>query len=108
MIYLRKYWYVLVIVLLLLFIWWQRSEHQSEIVAHDKEILKQAQEREQKAIDSLRIINTNLQLDLERELNKPAVQIPKYYEKIIYIDVSDSTIIKSVTNATNRYRTKRQ
>lgn len=78
------------------------------MVAHDKEILKQAQEREQKAVDSMRTIVSDIREKLLIEKNKPEKVITKRYETIIYMDVTDSTIVESVTRETSRYRAKRQ
>jgi ABC-type uncharacterized transport system permease subunit len=98
----------LIIIVAGLFIWWQHSLNEYRIVKEKEEIVKQAKIDFSKSTDSLLIINKDLKTKLELEKNKPPVTIPKYYEKIIYIDVNDSTIIKSVTKSTKRYREKRQ
>ena len=104
----RDFVYIIIIVIAIFILKWQFNLYEDRKIEEKKEAVKQAKEDFSKSVDSLRTINEDLKFDLELERNKPPVTIPRYYEKIIYIDVNDSTIIESISRATKRYREKRQ
>jgi len=89
----REWIYIALLVLAGIFIYWQKSSADEEKLKENKEIVKEAEEKYNKSIDSLLVIKDNLDdiiTDLE---SRPPTIIPKYNEKIIYVNVSDSTII---------------
>tara|TARA_R110000851_G_scaffold94050_1_gene204683 strand:+ start:1970 stop:2332 length:363 start_codon:yes stop_codon:yes gene_type:complete len=105
--------YVITISLLIIgslafYITWNNSNHNEEMLKAANKAKQKAQEEYIAATDSLISINKKLKEYANELESKPPIQIPRYYETIIYINVADSTIIRSVTKQTERYRAKQQ
>jgi hypothetical protein len=99
---------LLIIGSLSFYISWNNSNHNEEMLKSANKAKEKAQEEYVFATDSLIFINKELRAYANELEFKPPIQIPRYYETIIYINVADSTLIRSITRQTERYRAKQQ
>jgi len=66
------------------------------------------QQKQKQSLDSTSSIIKDLENKLTKEINKPAVIIPRYNEKIIYISVTDSAFYNALSSERSKYIKKQK